>query len=134
PSTSGYSSIFSNIGQVSNRGLELNLLTRNLTKDFTWMTQITYSTNRSRVVSLGPNDSPMFYNLNGGMQNVNMVGKPLYSFFAYDYDGVYKNQTEIDADPAAYEGARPGDGRYKEVNGDGVLNAADRTIIRKTTT
>lgn len=39
------------------------------------------------------------------------------------------SQEEIDADPAHYKTARPGDGRYVDVNKDGVLDAGDRTLI-----
>jgi len=133
PSTSGFSSVFTNIGQVENKGLELNIVSRNLTKQLTWTTQVTYSSNKSKVLQLGPDNSPLFYNLNGGMQNTNMVGEELFSFYAYKYEGVYKSQAEIDADPASYSTAKPGDGKYKDVNGDGQITAADRTIIGKNT-
>lgn len=58
-----------------------------------------------------------------------MVGHSVFNFYGYKYDGVYMNQKEIDNDPAHYETAKPGDGRYMDVNKDGILNADDRTLI-----
>src|SRR5690625_4363829 len=133
PSTSGFSNLFTNIGQVENKGLELSLLSRNITTTFNWMTQVTFSTNKSKVLKLGPDGSPIFYNLNGGMQNVNMIGEPMFSFYAYQYEGVYMNQAEIEADKSSYSTAKPGDGKYKDINGDGKISSSDRTIIGKNT-
>jgi hypothetical protein len=71
----------------------------------------------------------MIYQPGFGMESINKVGEPIFSFYGYQYDGVYMNQGEVDADPSHYASAKPGDGRYVDVNGDGVLNAKDRTII-----
>ena len=65
----------------------------------------------------------------GGMQKINEVGHSVFNFYGYQYDGVYMSQKEIDADPAHYKTARPGDGRYVDVNKNGVLDAGDRTLI-----
>ena len=129
PSTSGFSSVFTNIGEVQNKGLELNISSRNLTGELEWSTQFTFATNKNEVTKLGVDDSPMIYSPGFGMESINKVGEPLFSFYGYQYDGVYMNQAEIDADPAHYASATPGDGRYKDISGDGVLNSDDRTII-----
>lgn len=98
---------------------------------FRWTTQLNFSINKNKVVSLGENNASMIFNTNsfGGMERINQVGKPIFGFYGYKFDGVYKNQAEIEADPAAYPNATPGDGRYLDVNGDGVINSSDRTII-----
>jgi hypothetical protein len=82
-------------------------------------------------MKLGPDNAPMIYGVNsfGTMQKINKVGEPLFSFYGYQYDGVYMNQAEIDADPASYPSATPGDGRYKDISGDDIINSDDRTII-----
>ena len=129
PSVTGFTDIFKNIGELQNRGIELSLMTRNLIGDFTWSTQLNYSRNRNKILSLGPDDAPLISNAGFGMQSINQVGEPIFSFYGYQYDGVYRNQAEIEADPAHYETAVPGDGRYVDVNQDGVFNADDRTII-----
>ena len=131
PSTSGFTSVFTNIGELKNNGFELNLTSHNIDSKLKWTTQLNFALNRSKIMKLGPDNAPMIYSTNsfGSMQKINEVGEPLFSFFGYKYDGVYMNQAEIDADPVAHASATPGDGRYKDVNGDGVLNSDDRTII-----
>lgn len=64
------------------------------------------------------------------MNIINQVGEAPFSFYAYQYDGVYMNQAEIDACPIEYPfPVKPGHGRYVDVNGDGLLTTDDRTII-----
>lgn len=129
PSTSGFNSMLRNIGEMRNRGVELKVTSYNLTGEFSWRTLLTYSANRNEVTRLGPDDAPMVFGPAASMEMINMVGHPIFSFYGLQYDGVYMNQAEIDADPAAYATAKPGDGRYKDINGDGVINADDRVII-----
>ena len=60
------------------------------------------------------------------------VGKPIGYFFGYKTDGIFQNQAEIDAHPsqiALGANAAPGDIRYVDINGDGIINANDRTNI-----
>ncbi|GAA4433048.1 TonB-dependent receptor [Ravibacter arvi] len=129
PVVSGFNSVFKNIGKLQNRGFELNLATHNLTGALTWSSQINFSQNRNKVLALGKDNAPMIYQPGFGMESINQVGQPIFSFYGYRYDGVYMNQAEVDADPSRYASAKPGDGRYVDINGDGKLNAADRTII-----
>ena len=131
PATSGFTSAFTNNGEVKNKGIELGLTTRNLITKLKWQTQLNFSINRNEITKLGKDNASMIYSLGtaGGMQKINKVGEAMFGFYGYKYDGVYMNQAEIDADPAHYASATPGDGRYKDVNGDGKLNSDDRTII-----
>ncbi|MCV9926988.1 TonB-dependent receptor [Flavobacterium sp. LS1R49] len=60
------------------------------------------------------------------------IGKPMGYFYGYKTDGIFQNQAEIDAHPSQLAlGANPspGDIRYVDVNGDGVIDAKDRTNI-----
>ncbi len=129
PEVTGFNNVFRNIGKLENKGLELNVSSHNMTGEFSWTTQLNYSQNRNKVVELGADNAPMIYDAGFGMQSVNMVGHPVYNFYGYQYIGVYKTQAEVDADPARYASAVAGDGRYADVNQDGVFNSDDRTII-----
>src|SRR5690606_33426779 len=102
PSVTGFTNVFRNIGKLENKGVELNLTSHNLTGAFNWTTQLNFSRNRNKVLELGADDAPMIYNAGFGMQSINMVGEPVYNFYGYQYMGVYKNQQEVDADPARY--------------------------------
>ena len=132
PAVTGFSSIFTNIGKLENKGVEFNISTYNVdNKNFSWNTNFNISKNKNKILELGPDNAPMVFTPDsyGGMQKINMVGHSVFNFYGYKYDGVYMNQKEIDNDPAHYETAKPGDGRYMDVNKDGILNADDRTLI-----
>lgn len=129
PVVSGFSNVFKNIGELENRGIELALTTQNITGSFKWSTQFNFSSNRNKLLALGSNNAPMNLNASNGLPIRNEVGKRIFSFYGYKYIGVYKNQAEIDADPSHLAKAKPGDGKYEDVNKDGKLNSSDRTII-----
>jgi TonB-linked SusC/RagA family outer membrane protein len=129
PAVTGFTNVFKNIGKLENKGIELNFNSHNLSGNFGWTTQLNFSSNQNKVLELGEDDAPMIYNAGFGMQSINMVGEPVYNFYGYQYAGVYINQQEVDADPASYDSAVPGDGRYEDINNDGILNSDDRTII-----
>ncbi|MFV8361217.1 SusC/RagA family TonB-linked outer membrane protein [Flavobacterium sp. LS1P3] len=60
------------------------------------------------------------------------VGQPIGYFYGYKTDGIFQNQSEVDAHPSQLSlgaDASPGDLRFVDVNGDGILNANDRTNI-----
>lgn len=133
PATSGFQNVFTNIGKIQNNGFDISISSRNLVNKLKWTTQVTFSTNKSKVLQMGPDGSPLFNNLNGGMLAANIIGKDLFSFFAYNYIGVYMSQDELDKDPSAYSTAKPGDGKYEDVNRDGKLDADDRKVIGKNT-
>ncbi|MGL2993435.1 SusC/RagA family TonB-linked outer membrane protein [Flavobacterium sp. TSSA_36] len=60
------------------------------------------------------------------------VGKPIGYFYGYKTDGIFQNQAEVDAHPsqlALGANAAPGDIRFVDTNGDGVIDTKDRTNI-----
>lgn len=128
PSTSGFSSVLTNIGAMENKGIEFKLTTLNLVGEFSWRSLFTISANRNEVTKLGPEDAPLIVNAGNNMHRIVEVGSPIFSFYGLQHDGVYMNQAEIDADPASYPAARPGDARYRDVDGNGSIDANDRVI------
>lgn len=127
PDITGFSTQLTNIGKMRNRGVELNLSTKNLTGDFTWTTDFNISRNRNKVLQLGPGNAPIQY-----VDNVvtvrTEVGQPVSNFYGYVFDGVFKNQAEIDAYPH-HSSTTPGDPKVRDVNGDGKISDADRTVL-----
>src|SRR5690606_34992264 len=57
------------------------------------------------------------------------VGQPIGVFYGYVTDGIFRNQAEVDAHAFQTDGTAPGDIRFKDLNGDGVINDEDRTGI-----
>jgi TonB-linked SusC/RagA family outer membrane protein len=63
-----------------------------------------------------------------GNQTINMVGQPIGSFYGYIADGFFKDAADVAAH-ATQNGAAPGRIKFRDVNGDGVIDAKDQTII-----
>lgn len=132
PDITGFSSQLSNIGKMRNRGVEFNISSKNIVGDvkgggFQWTTDFNISRNHNQVLQLGPGNAPIQY-----VDNVvtvrTEVGQPVSNFYGYKFDGVFKNQAEIDAYPH-HASTTPGDPKVRDVNGDGKITDADRTII-----
>lgn len=124
PIITGYSSVMDNIGKTTNQGLEISLNTRNIvSKDFKWETSIVFAANKNKIVDIygdGKDD----------LGNRWFIGHPISVVYDYVLQGVW--QTGEDAskqDP----GAKPGDLKFKDVNGDGKITADDRVILGQTT-
>lgn len=126
---SGFTTVWANLGEIYNRGFEVELNTANLNGQFKWNTSLNVSYNKNEVKSLGVDDTPIYSGFDGNNpSNVLIVGKPINTFYMYDAIGVWKTQKEIDDYSAAHNGAAvtfegktivPGDIRYRDVNNDG---------------
>jgi TonB-linked SusC/RagA family outer membrane protein len=130
PQSSGYNSIIRNIGSVRNRGLELSLNTVNIQgKDFTWSTTFNISFLQNRVLALGQAGDDIFPGPNFLNQtNVLRVGQPVGSLYGLIREGTWST---AEADQALKYNRLPGDLKFRDVNGDGQINDADRVILGK---
>jgi len=117
PATSGFGTSLQNIGSLQNRGFELSVTTTNLTGALGWQSTLNVAWNRNKVLDLGP-DSILVgaYCCVGGGAHQNptvlKVGEPISSFYGWVYSGL--------------QGGQP---VYKDLDGDGVITSADRTIL-----
>ena len=128
-SLTGFRSTFLNIGQVFNRGVELGLTSRNLVGAFEWGTNFNASYNMNRVDKLDYENTPVPAGSSpGGFVSLLQVGLPINSYYLYDAIGVYQTQAEVDKEPRLAN-TRVGDIKYRDVNGDGKITDADRTIM-----
>lgn len=144
PQYSGYTNQLKNIGSVENKGIELTLNTRNLVGAFKWSTDINFSLNRNKILTL-PSGTDILYGsapghmVGMGQTQILREGYPVGSFYGWIYDGVYQDgDTFIPGGGfetvAGGEKFRDLDGK-KDANGkltgepDGALNSDDRTII-----
>lgn len=114
---SGYSSALYNTGGLQNKGFEISLGGDIFTGDFTWTADMNLGHNNSKITSLGRATSTTLF-----------VGYPPGNFLGYVYEGVFHTQAEIDAQ-TVQTNVKPGDARYKDVTGDGFLNADDRIVM-----
>ena len=125
---SGFSTMRSNIGEVANRGFELQLTSENIKTDaFTWTTSLNFSKNNNRVLSLAPgiNEIIQLSTLNDFNAYATMVGHPIGSFFTYQTDGVLLPEN-FDADGNALvpivNGQLEGNIRIVDSNRDGIID------------
>lgn len=129
PIVSGYGGTLTNVGNVRNRGWEFTLTTKNIIgSGFNWSTDLNMSFNRNKVLDLGP--TPQIYDApaNDNPTSITKVGLPLGQFYGYVFEGIFQNQTDLDKYPH-FDGQGVGTIRYKDINGDGVINGDDQGPI-----
>jgi TonB-dependent starch-binding outer membrane protein SusC len=121
-----------NVGNMQNKGFEMQLGYNNQKGAFRYNLSGNLSVIRNKVQSLGPNVSPLFQGQNadfGGFDITRTVaGEPIQSFYGWKVAGIYQNTGEISSAPKQAN-AKPGDLRFVDTNGDGVINADDRTSL-----
>jgi len=132
PSVSGYFfGANANVGEIENSGIELAIDYRgSVGDDFTFSIGGNLTTVKNEVTDLGSIPS-IISGIGGAQSHRTIVGESLGHFFGFKTDGLYQTQAEADsALPDAFSsGAAPGDVRFVDVNGDGQIDAADRTIL-----
>ena len=114
-----------NIGKVENKGFEFTLNSHNTTGALKWETDFNLSFNRNKVLDLGNKTQILAGDANS---NITLVGKPLGMFYGYDFLGIFQTQAEVDNSPKQ-AGQVVGTVKYRDVNGDGKIDANDRTAI-----
>lgn len=133
PGTSGFTTYTKNVASVMNKGLELSLSTVNIeTRDLSWSTSFNIAFNRNVVNKLAGN-SGEFLGINQLIGNSYLFmlqpGQPIGQFVGLLAQPVWNAET-IKTKPATFQpGAREGDMRYTDVNGDGLLTNDDRVVI-----
>jgi TonB-linked SusC/RagA family outer membrane protein len=133
PGINGPSTILQNIGETKGRGLEVTLNTKNIVaKNFSWDSQLTFSKNENEIVNVGLKD------VNGNyiddVASKWFIGQPIDVNYGYKMDGIWQTDQVAAAVAAGIKlsdlGAKQaGDVKYTDINGDGKITTADRTII-----
>jgi TonB-linked SusC/RagA family outer membrane protein len=126
------SSPYVNVGDMSNKGVEVTLgyhFGRKDNRPLKFDIGINFSKNVNEITKLAPGINQQPYGTFRSLQtSILKTGEAFGSFYGYKVQGLYQNAAEI-ANSASYTLARVGGFRYQDVNGDGVISPADRTII-----
>ncbi|MCF0063279.1 TonB-dependent receptor [Dyadobacter chenwenxiniae] len=128
PRTTGFTTTFENVGGLKNSGFELGLNSINITAPFTWRTSANFSAVKNEVTDLGT--LPFILGGSAGFTNdftIIRKGDPLNAYYGYIVDGVFQTGDNIAS--SAQPLSRPGEYKYRDVNGDGTINSQDRTIL-----
>ncbi|MCF0175899.1 MAG: TonB-dependent receptor, partial [Bacteroidales bacterium] len=133
--STGFSQQLENVGDISNRGFELTINTRNIeTRDFGWTTSFNLGTLKNRVENLG--GIPDMIHTGAGQTTSQIAiireGECINSFYGYETDGIWQADEVEAAKAAGYKGnIKAGDVRFVDQNGDKIVSAEDRVIIGK---
>jgi TonB-linked SusC/RagA family outer membrane protein len=126
----------SNVGSVENRGIELALDWRNYDRSLRYSIGVNAAYNQNEMTKIGNEEGvlPGASWAVAGMVTRAELGLPIGYFWGYQSDGIFQNQADIfqhvnQGGQMLQPNAKPGDVRFVDVNGDGVINADDRTMI-----
>lgn len=123
-STTGVTSIISNIGSIRNIGAELTINTHFNFGPLSWLSQFNIATNRNKLTELLGDDKPISIGANRALQ----VGKEVGAFYLFIMDGIYQYDGEVPAEQYA-QGIRAGDVKWRDVDDNNLINDNDRQVI-----
>ncbi|MEO6406026.1 MAG: TonB-dependent receptor [Ferruginibacter sp.] len=116
-----------NAGEVTNKGFELALNYRNADHPVKYNANLNVATLKNNVGKLYTYVKSIE---DGATHTVTTTGHPISSYYGFQFDGIYQNTAEITKTLFTNSnGVQPGDIKYKDINADGQINAADRTFI-----
>jgi TonB-linked SusC/RagA family outer membrane protein len=131
PTITGFSSYMVNIGSMRNRGFEYMLQTHNIVGNFNWTTNFNLSYYKNRVLNTGKDKRPLISN-----NSYTIEGRPLAGLWGMDFLGPYKDWEDVKTNPIVNstnplwrDRSAPGTNKMNDVNGDGVINGLDNTIL-----
>ena len=148
---------YGNYGDIENTGFEIALNTRPIdTNNFSWSSDVQFSINRNKLNSLSNSTALLGYGQWTDVVSRSVVGESLYNFYGYEVEGIYQSFEDIinspvntlqqnnpiitnadgtkswSTDPTRYSRSNTtfvGDIKFKDVNGDGVIDENDKTNI-----
>ena len=133
PPDTGFGTGQINAGQVQNRGLEISATIRAVdTEKFKWTPSGNISFNRNKIIDLGANKTVAFSpRIAVGPEVLPFIlqaGQSLGRVYGYQEEAIFQTADEV-AHHAKQQGAAPGEIKYKDLNGDGVIDSNDQQVI-----
>jgi TonB-linked SusC/RagA family outer membrane protein len=126
------SEIIGNQADFENQGFEFAAGWRgSINKDFSYNIGGNFSVNNNKVLSVVTGNNAIYSGgaaaTGGQLSTRTVAGQPIGQFFGLSVDGIF--QTAAEAASSAQPNAKPGDFRYKDINGDNVIDANDRVVL-----
>ena len=136
PVTTGYLNIYSNVGELENKGIEISLGGRIIaTKDFSWDLDVNWATNKNKLKSLYGGIKERMNDASNPLNAGWWVGKPLGTIYTYRYEGIWQwddDRVLMDKMKDGREGGDtyyPGENKIADLDGDGQITTNDREIV-----
>ncbi|WP_291537751.1 TonB-dependent receptor [Bacteroides sp.] len=152
PAQTGFTKATRNVGSVKNNGFEFSVDYRDNSHDFKYGINVNLTTVKNKIERLSPGKDavanlqslgfPTTGNTSWAVFSMSKVGGSIGEFYGFQTDGIIQNQAEIDAlnanarklsqdDNVWYiaSGTAPGDRKFIDQNGDGVITDADRVSL-----
>lgn len=126
PSSSlGAGYAITNAGSIQNQGIEFSLEWNDRIGDFRYGVNFNGATLKNKVLSLGNNNADII----SGDYHRTSVDEAIGSYYGYVQDGIFQNQQEIDSYYPMPWSVKPGDIRFKDMDGDKKITDKDRVFI-----
>ena len=126
----GFDTVLRNVGSVTNKGIELEVGAVLIEKkDLRWNVNANIAHNKNEVTSLG---NAEYFIPSHGYTNplIVKVGEPLGSFYGYKFKGIIQLDEDLSKLPSqTISTVEPGNPKFEDVNGDGVVNEQDRVVL-----
>lgn len=133
PSSIGFSDVKVNAGKVRNSGMDLTLNTVNIdNRAWGWDTSLNFSLLKNEVKEL-PDFIPEL--ITGSVAGfisgyeITRVGDPIYSYYGYEVEGIFQKNDDIAH--STQPNAKPGELKFKNQDGNDVINSEDRVVLGK---
>jgi TonB-linked SusC/RagA family outer membrane protein len=123
PWSSGYEDVWTNIGGIANKGVELSVNSRNIDlRDFQWDMGVTFTLNRDKITKLYGGDNDI------DIGNSWFVGEPILSIYDYKMTGGLWTEQDLYSGNIL-SGWYPGQYKYEDRDGSGTITSEDRSIV-----
>ncbi|MGV3559364.1 SusC/RagA family TonB-linked outer membrane protein [Larkinella arboricola] len=145
PNSIGYSSSpLANIGSMKNWGYEFQVGYNKNEGDFRWNVSGNLDITRNKVLSLATPSATIYSGKNDDYGGADITkteaGQPIQSFYGYLTNGIFQSVDEVYSSPAQNraesrethdptKNTSAGDIKFKDINGDGIINASDRVYL-----
>ena len=126
----GTAELLSNNGRVRNSGVELTLgWSDSVGENFQYNIGLNLTTISNKVLALEGRDYIPGASVRGNYSTRTQVGYPIGAFWGYEIDGVYASDAEAAADPVQQAIKAAGYFKYRDIDGNGVINEDDKTYL-----
>ena len=131
PRSTGYTSILTNVGEVKNSGIELQINSTNINaKDFRWTTSFNIAAIKNKAVDIGGLKQIIAGALdNVGNSAIIRPGEAIFSYYGYKITGIFNTKEEVAA--SAQKSSKPGYPIFQDTDGNGQITPADQVILGK---